>query len=177
MSKLDVHAKNFISKSPMLVMATYDQQGKMDASPKGGPAGFVKVLNDHQLLIPDSKGNNRMDGFLNIVATGRIGTLFLLPGMDETLRINGAAYVSTDPDFLHLFANDKLPPLSCLVIEVEEVFMHCAKALMRSRLWEVNSQIERSEMPSMGQMLKDQIGSNETPETQEAMVKRYQQDL
>lgn len=177
MSALDVHAHNYIAKSPFLVIGTYDQDGNMDASPKGGQPGFVKALNDHQLLIPEAKGNNRLDGLVNIVATGRIGILFLLPGMDETLRVNGGAFISSASKFLNEFADESKKPLTCLIVDIEEVFLHCAKALMRSQLWSMEGQIDRSEMPTMGQMLKDQIGSTEAPESQEAMVKRYLENL
>ena len=174
---LDKHSIDFINKSPFFVLSTHDKSGRMDASPRGGCPGFVTVMNELQLIIPDSKGNNRIDSLVNIVETGRAGTLFLIPGIDETLRVNGSAHISTDTAHLELFTNEKNPPKSCIVIEVEEVFIHCAKALMRSKLWVVESQLYRSELPTIGQMLKDQLGSNEEPESQEAMVSRYQDDL
>lgn len=176
-SILDKHAINFISKSPFIVLSTSNKNGKMDASPRGGNPGFVKVLNSQEIVIPDAKGNNRVDSLINIVETGRIGMLFLIPGVDETLRLNGAAFITSDTKYIEMFSSEKIPVKTCLVIKVEEVFLHCAKAFMRSRLWHEDSKIERSELPTMGQMLNDQSGSNETPETQEAMVKRYQKDL
>lgn len=176
-STLDKHAINFISKSPFIVLSTSNKNGKMDASPRGGNPGFVKVLNSQEIVIPDAKGNNRVDSLINIVETGRIGMLFLIPGVDETLRLNGAAFITSDTKYIEMFLSEKTPVKTCLVIKVEEVFLHCAKAFMRSRLWHEDSKIERSELPTMGQMLSDQSGSNETPETQEAMVKRYQKDL
>lgn len=177
MSKLDIHARNFIEKSPFLTLSTVDQDGNMDVSPRGGQVGFTKVLDDTHLAIPDSKGNNRLDSLSNIVNTGRVGSLFLIPGMDETLRVNGSAYLTTDAEILDLFDSEKNPPKTCIILEVEETFLHCAKALMRSRLWADDARMERSDMPTMGQMLKDQIGSKEQPESQEDMVKRYQKDL
>lgn len=176
-STLDKHAINFISKSPFIVLSTSNKNGKMDASPRGGNPGFVKVLNSQEIVIPDAKGNNRVDSLINIVETGRIGMLFLIPGVDETLRLNGAAFITSDTKYIEMFLSEKTPVKTCLVIKVEEVFLHCAKAFMRSSLWHEDSKIERSELPTMGQMLSDQSGSNETPETQEAMVKRYQKDL
>jgi len=176
-STLDKHAINFISKSPFIVLSTSNKNGKMDASPRGGNPGFVKVLNSQEIVIPDAKGNNRVDSLINIVETGRIGMLFLIPGVDETLRLNGAAFITSDTKYIEMFSSEKISVKTCLVIKVEEVFLHCAKAFMRSRLWHEDSKIERSELPTMGQMLNDQSGSNETPETQEAMVKRYQKDL
>jgi len=177
LSSLDKHAANFIRKSPFLVLSTCDLNGKMDASPRGGAPGFVHILNENQILIPDSKGNNRVDSLSNIVATGRVGMLFLIPGMDETLRLNGSAVVSSNPEFLTLFSEEKNPPKTCIVVSIEEVFLHCAKAFMRSKLWSEESKMERSEMPTMGQMLNEQIGSFEKVESQEDMVQRYQDDL
>ena len=174
---LDKHAINFISKSPFIVLSTCDKNGKMDASPRGGNFGFVKVLNNKEIIIPDAKGNNRIDSLINILETGQIGMLLLIPGIDETLRINGSAFITTEVKYLEMFSSENLPPKTCMVINVEEVFLHCAKALMRSKLWNVDSKIERSELPTIGEMLKDQLGSKEPAETQDDMLKRYQKDL
>lgn len=177
LSALDKHAVNFIEKSPFLILSTCNQHGKIDASPRGGKPGFVKMLNPQEIIIPDAKGNKLLDSLTNIVESGRVGTLFLIPGMDETLRVNGSAYISTDTALLEMFPNEKNPPKTCIVILIEEVFIHCAKALMRSKLWNVESQIDRSTFPTIGQILKDQLGTNEEPESQEAMVKRYKNNL
>ena len=177
LSNLEKHSINFISKSPFAVISTVNKQLELDASPRGGAPGFIKVLDDTTLLIPDSKGNNRVDSLSNIVETQSIGMLFLIPGVDETLRINGSAVVSTNDNYLQQFASEKNPPKTCIVVTVEEVFLHCAKALMRSKLWDNDAKIERSEFPSMGRMLKDQLQSDDPAETQEAMVARYQKDL
>lgn len=174
---LDPHAKNFIGKSPFLVMATVSQTGKMDNSPRGGKPGFVQVLDDNHILIPDSKGNNRLDSLVNIVENGRVGLFFMLPGIDETLRINGSAEIRTDIELLDRFADEQNPPKTCLVIEVEEMFLHCAKALMRSKLWSVETQLAREEFPTMGRMLKDQLQGPEEVESHKVMVQRYQKDL
>lgn len=174
---LEKHAINFINTSPFLVLSTCSVEGKMDASPRGGHPGFVKVLNENEIVILDSKGNNRVDSMTNIVETGRVGLLFLIPGVDETLRLNGSAIISTDYKYLGLFPDERIPPKSCIVITIEELFLHCAKALMRSKLWHDDYKIERKSFPSMGQMLKDQLGEAKEPESQEEMVKRYQQDL
>lgn len=176
-TNLDRHAKNFISKSPFIVLSTCDKTGKMDASPRGGCPGFVHVINNQEIIVPDAKGNNRIDSLINITETGRVGMLFLIPGVDETLRLNGNAYITRDEKYLDMFPNEHIPPKSCIVIKVEEVFLHCAKALMRSKLWNDDSKIERNELPSMGQMLTDQLGGDGVLETQEEMVKRYQKDL
>lgn len=174
---LDKHAINFISKSPFIVLSTCGKNGKMDASPRGGNSGFVKVVNNQEIIIPDAKGNNRIDSLINIVETGQIGMLLLIPGIDETLRINGSAFITTEVKYLEMFSSENVPPKTCMVINVEEVFLHCAKALMRSKLWNDDSKIERSELPTIGEMLKDQLGSKEPAETQGDMVKRYQKDL
>jgi PPOX class probable FMN-dependent enzyme len=174
---LDQHAKKFISLSPFLVLSTMSDSDNMDSSPRGGVPSFVQVLDDKTLLIPDSKGNNRLDSLVNIIETERVGILFLIPGMDETLRVNGRAFLSTAPDLIEQFRLEKKPIVSCIVVEVEEMFLHCAKALMRSKLWSEDYKIERSEMPSMGQMLKDQVGHNQHAETREEMLKRYQSDI
>lgn len=174
---LDKHAVNFINKSPFIILSTCSKNGKMDASPRGGNPGFVKVLNKQEIIIPDAKGNNRVDSLLNIVETGRIGILFLIPGVDETLRLNGTASITTDVKYLEMFPSEKKPPKTCLVIKVEEMFLHCAKAFMRSKLWHEDTKIKRTDFPTMGQMLKDQLGINEIPETQEAMVERYHKNL
>lgn len=177
LSKLDEHAINFIKKSPFLILSSSNKEKKHDASPRGGIPGFVKVINDSEIIIPDAKGNNRMDSILNIIETSNVGLLFLIPGVDETLRINGSAYLSTNKNHINLFASEQNLPKSCIIINVEEMFLHCAKAFMRSKLWDKSSQIDRGELPTMGQMLKYQLGSNDTPETREEMIKRYQKDL
>ena len=177
LTSLEKHAINFINTSPFLILSTYDKNGKMDASPRGGHPGFVKVVNDQEIVIPDVKGNNRIDSLINIVETGRIGMLFLIPGVDETLRLNGKTYITTDADYLDRFASESIRPKSCIVIKVEEVFLHCAKALMRSKLWLEDYRINRKDFPTMGQMLKDQLGSQEPAEAHGDMVKRYQKDL
>ncbi|WOD43184.1 pyridoxamine 5'-phosphate oxidase family protein [Hwangdonia lutea] len=174
---LEKHAINFIKKSPFVVLSTSNKDGKHDASPRGGSPGFVHVNSDSELIIPDAKGNNRMDSLSNIIETGKVGLLFLIPGVDETLRINGNAYISIDKNHINLFASEQNPPKSCVVITVDEMFLHCAKAFMRSKLWDASAQINRDELPTMGQMLKDQLGTKEAPETREAMLKRYKKDL
>ncbi|MEM6264918.1 MAG: pyridoxamine 5'-phosphate oxidase family protein [Bacteroidota bacterium] len=175
--ELEAHARNFLLHAPFFVMSTYDQDGRVDASPRGGRPGFVQVLDNKTLLVPDAKGNNRVDSLVNIVQTGRIGCLFLVPGIEETLRINGRASISTDPQYLERFSEERNPPKSCIVIHIEEMFLHCAKALMRSDLWGDAYRMSRPEFPTMGKMLNDQLGTNKPEETQEEMFKRYTPDL
>ncbi|MFT4698089.1 MAG: PPOX class probable FMN-dependent enzyme [Flavobacteriaceae bacterium] len=177
LKSLEKHSIHFIENAPFLTLSTMNQTGEMDCSPRGGNPGFVKVLNETCIVIPDAKGNNRVDSLSNIVETGNIGLLFIIPGLDETLRVNGHAYISTNEEHINLFSSEEKTIKACIVITIEEVFLHCAKAFMRSKLWKLEAQIKRSYFPSMGQMLKDQIGSTEEPEDTEAMIKRYQKDL
>lgn len=178
---LDAHAVQFIGLSPFVVLASSDAHGHMDASPRGGDAGFVKVLDAQTLLIPDAPGNNRLDTLENIVATGRLGTLFMVPGFDETLRVNGRAVLSTDPADLALCADARRTPALVIRLAVASVYLHCAKAFMRSKLWDASQHTDRSQMPSMGEMLRDQIrafhGQETEAETQAQMLERYQQSL
>ena len=173
---LDKHAVHFISKSPFLTLSSYGKNGKLDASPRGGEPGFVKVING-QLLIPDFKGNNRIDSLTNNAQTNRVGLLFMIPGIDETLRVNGKAYISDSPELLKEFDSEQKSPITCILVEVEELFLHCAKAFMRSKLWASETHIDPKEFPSMGQMLKDQLKSMDPVESREDMIKRYQKDL
>jgi len=177
LQQLEKHSINFIQHSPFFVMSTYDKSGRSDASPRGGTPGFVKILDNHTLLIPDAKGNNRVDSLVNLVETGNIGCLFLIPGIDETLRINGTAIITTKAEYLDQFPLEKNPPKTCIKISITEVFLHCAKALMRSELWKKTYHVERPGFPTMGVMLNEQLGTNNAFESQEDMVKRYKEDL
>ncbi len=176
LNALEKHSLNFIQNSPFLIISTYGKNGQADASPRGGHPGFVKPISDSVILIPDAKGNNRVDSLVNIVETGKIGCLFFIPGINETLRLNGNATVSTDPDYLRHFTEDKTP-ISCIYIDIEEVFLHCAKALMRSDLWGESYRLSRPGFPSMGTMLNDQLGTNQPVESEEDMIKRYKKEL
>ena len=177
LNSLEYHSKNFIEHSPFFVMSTFDQNGRCDASPKGGKPGFVKILNDITLVFPDAKGNNRVDSLVNIVETEKIGCIFMIPGIDETLRINGTAQITTDPKLFELFADEQNPPKTCIQINIDEMFLHCAKAFMRSKLWQDDHKINRPGFPTMGKMLNDQLNTDKPEETQEEMKERYQKDL
>ena len=177
LKELEKHSINFINNSPFFILSSVDSEGNVDASPRGGTPGFVHVLDSHTILVLDTKGNNRVDSLVNIVETGSIGCLFLIPGIDETLRINGKAIVSTDQEYLERFETMQNKPKTCLKISVEEVFLHCAKAFMRSQLWTNTYKVERPGFPTIGQMLNDQLGLDKSDESQEDMVKRYQKDL
>jgi PPOX class probable FMN-dependent enzyme len=177
LSSLDRHCRRFIELSPFLVLATAGATGTMDASPRGGVPGFIKVQDERTLLVPDAPGNNRLDSLENILATGRVGLLFLVPGIDETLRVNGSAVLSQAADDLALCTDDRRVPKVVVRVTVQEAYLHCAKALMRSRLWSPESHVERSLLPTLGQMIHDQTGIQVPAETQEEMVKRYGPDL
>jgi uncharacterized protein len=174
---LDGHCHRFIELSPFLIMATANQSSHMDASPRGGIAGFVKISADGALLIPDAPGNNRLDSLENIVATGRVGLLFMVPGVDETLRINGAAVLSQAPADMAQCTDERRVPKLVIRVTVEAAYLHCAKALMRSRLWHPEAQINRAVLPTAGKMLSDHTGIQTAPETHEEMLKRYAPDL
>ncbi|HEX9952514.1 MAG TPA: pyridoxamine 5'-phosphate oxidase family protein [Rubricoccaceae bacterium] len=177
LDRLDVHCRRFIGLSPFAVLATTSGDGRLDSSPRGGDPGFVHVRDDRTLWLPDASGNNRLDSLSNVVETGRVGLLFLIPGVDETLRVNGAARVCDDAEALGPFDADRRTPRVVLEVTVEEAYLHCAKALMRSRLWSSEGRGERSGLPTMGEMLHDQIGGTGPVETQADMVARYARDL
>ena len=176
---LDAHCRRFIALSPFVVLASAapGEDGPLDASPRGGAPGFVRALDDRTLLIPDAPGNNRLDSLTNIAATGRVGLLFLIPGIDETLRVNGTALVSDAPALLAHFASERHPPRVVVRVGVQQAYLHCAKAFMRSRLWTAAAQVERSALPTLGRMINDQLGLTTPPESQEAMLARYAKDL
>ncbi|HUL63437.1 MAG TPA: pyridoxamine 5'-phosphate oxidase family protein [Burkholderiaceae bacterium] len=177
LTHLDVYCRRFISLSPFLVLASSDADGRTDASPRGGDPGFVKVPNDSTLLIPDAPGNNRLDSLENIVTTSQVGLLFVIPGVDETLRANGIAILSDAERDNDLCANERRRPKLVIRVSVREAYLHCAKALMRARLWSTDSRIDRARLPTLGQMINDQTGIDAPVETQEEMVRRYRRDL
>jgi PPOX class probable FMN-dependent enzyme len=178
---LDTHAVRLISLSPFVVLASSDADGHMDASPRGGEPGFVKMLDAQTILVPDAPGNNRLDTLENIIATGCLGLLFLVPGFDETLRVNGRAVLSTDPADLALCADARRTPALAIRVTVESVYLHCGKALMRSHLWDASRHADRAQLPSMAEMMRDQIrafkGEEIEAETQAQMLERYRQSL
>ena len=177
LDRMDPHCRRFIELSPFVVLASTGADGALDASPRGGAPGFVKAPDEHTLLIPDAPGNHRLDTLENIVATGRLGLLFMIPGVDETLRVNGRALLSTDPSLIVQAGDDRRRPVVVIQVHVEQAYLHCAKAFMRSRLWSPQAQVERSVLPTMGRMISEQTGLAGADETQEQMLARYQADL
>ena len=154
---LDEHFRAFIAHSPFLLMATSSTDGTCDVSPKGDAPGFVLVLDDRRLVIPDRPGNKRFDGMKNLVTNPHIGLIFLVPGREETLRVNGRAWITRDPELLaRSVAQGKTPHLA-IGVEVEQCFLHCVKAFRRSRLWAHEQWPAPDALASMAQVLFDQI--------------------
>lgn len=157
MPKLDAHCRAFIALSPFMLLGTTDAEGNGDVSPRGDAPGFVLVLDDQTIVIPDRPGNKRIDSLRNIIQTGKVGLLFMIPGVEETLRINGRASIIRDADIRErLVARGKVPLLG-IAVEVDEAFLHCAKALKRSSLWDNTTWPERKALPTLGQMILDQV--------------------
>ncbi len=156
--RLDDHCRAIIGKSPFILLGTSNTSGRCDVSPKGDYPGIVRVLDDKTIAIPDLPGNNRLDTLTNMVDNPQVGLIFMIPGMNETLRINGKVRLVLDAGLLESMAfQGKLPKLA-IVVDVEEVFSHCPKAFMRSRLWTDENRIERSELPSFAEILRDHAG-------------------
>ncbi|RVU34803.1 pyridoxamine 5'-phosphate oxidase family protein [Hwanghaeella grinnelliae] len=177
LTRLDPHCRRFISLSPFAVLATKGQDGLVDISPRGGDPGFILIEDDETLLLPDWPGNNRLDNLENILADPAISLIFLIPGVDETLRVHGLAEINTDEALIQQFAIGPKLPKTVLRISVKEAYLHCAKALMRSRLWDADAQIERGDLPSIAKMIQDQAGLGGPAESQPDMVARYRKLL
>jgi PPOX class probable FMN-dependent enzyme len=178
MRSLDAHSKGFLKRSPFVLIGSSDGNGNADVTPKGDRPGFVTVLDDTTIAIPDRPGNNRLDTLENIIVNPAVGLLFLIPGMDETLRINGEARVTADQGLRErLMAEGKLPA-AVILVAVQAVYMHCAKAFMRSQLWTPASWPDRASLPTLGQILKDQIGLSDSVEaTDRALAESYAQTM
>jgi PPOX class probable FMN-dependent enzyme len=152
----DVYRK-LIEAAPFVVIATSGPSG-LDCSPKGDAPGFVRIVDDNTLMIPDRPGNNRLDGFKNLMSDPRIALLFMIPGCSETMRVNGRATVSIDPALRESFAMNGKPARAVLIVEIETVFFHCAKAIVRAKLWDVNAQVDRKSLPSTGTIIAELSG-------------------
>ncbi len=153
--ELDDHCRDFLAKSPFMVLSTADADGVCDGSPKGGAPGFVEMLDEHRVAWADYSGNNRLDSFENVVANPSVALLCLIPGLSETLRINGTAELSTDAELREHFAVDGRMAKVVVVVTVHEAYVHCAKAFRRSELWEPNSWLADDERPSAAEMVRD----------------------
>ena len=155
---LDQHCRDYLAVCSFVLLASSDAQDRADVTPRGGPRGFVSVLDDRTLAIPDATGNRRIDTLHNVVQTGRLGLLAVLPGRGQTLRINGRACVSADPALLSQLTPVGKPPRTALVMAVEEVFTHCPKAFVRSGLWKPETWPTDDEQPAPALMLRDHVG-------------------
>jgi PPOX class probable FMN-dependent enzyme len=174
---LDEYSTKFILMSPFCVLATSGSDGSVDASPRGGNPGFVHVEGPNRLLLPDRAGNNRIDSFRNVVeGSGFVQLIFFVPGIDETLRVGGTGKVLTDPALLGSMVEFGKPPRAVLGVDVSEAYFHCGKALMRSKLWSQDAQVERSAFPSIAEIIHDQTTLGE-PELQAAVEARYRTQL
>lgn len=176
---LDVHGRRFIALSPFCVVASGGVHGALlDASPRGGAPGFVKASEDGRtLLLPDSGGNNRLDTFENLLADPRIALIFLVPGVDETLRVNGRARLRDEPEFTGQFEGERQRPKLVVEVQVHEAYLHCPKAFMRSQLWDASTWGPRSALPTLNQMIHDQMGNAAQAESQDQMLARYRTQL
>ena len=166
---IDVHARAFIARSPFLVLSTADADGWPDASPRGDAPGFVSVEDPHTLLVPDRPGNNRVDSFSNLMVNPKVGMLFLIPGQLYSLRVNGTARLLTDNVLRERFSVNGKPARAVLKVTPTQVFFHCGKSLIRSRIWEPAHWPDRTDLPTLGVALADQIKTIETA-TVEAML-------
>jgi hypothetical protein len=153
---LDRHCRDFIARSPIALLATAGADGRCDCSPRGGPPGFTRVLDARTLAIPDYTGNRRQDSHVNVLENPHVGLLFLLPGMGETLRVNGGARLVGDPALLgSLSTGGTRPPRTALVVHVEEVFLHCAKAFLRGHVWDPETWTPAEDLPSAAEIYRD----------------------
>jgi PPOX class probable FMN-dependent enzyme len=150
--RIDDLCRRLIAAAAMLFVATFSRDGRCDVSPRGGPPGFVTVLDAEHLAIPDATGNRRLDTLENVVDSGRIGLIFLIPGLDTTLRVNGRAAVSAEPDLLDRLTPVGKPPKAAIVVEAEEVYTHCPKAFVRSKLWDPSTWPDPADLPSSAEV-------------------------
>ena len=177
--RLDKHCRNFIARAPFVLVSTADRAGRCDVSPKGDAPGFCLIVNDHQLLIPDRPGNKRYDGIRNLLENPGIGLLFLVPGSEETLRINGRARIVRDPEWLERLAAHGKPAQHAIAVEVEEAFLHCAKCMKRSGLWEPARWPDRDGLASPAQMFRDhaKLTSMTVEELDQRLQEGYRKNL
>ncbi len=165
-----------IEKAPFVAIASAGSEG-LDCTPRGDPAGFVRIVDDRTIMIPDRRGNNRIDTLRNIVEDPRVGLLFLIPGIGETLRVNGRAYITTDPAICATFEMQRQVPKSIIVVEIEKVYFQCTKALVRSKLWDPASQLKRTELPSVGELVAATMKGADADEYNRIYPERIKQTI
>lgn len=173
---IDEHIARFIALSPFLVIGSSDPANGTDVSPRGDAPGFVQVIDANTVMIPDRPGNNRLDTLSNIIANPEVGLVFFIPGVEETARVNGRANIVTDEVSLAAFEVNGKPPRAAIVIDVREAYLHCAKALKRSKLWQDDYRVERTELPTLGKMVSDQINGEISVEDADAGVETSYRD-
>ena len=173
---LDTHCRTFIAASPFLVMSTSGPDG-LDVTPRGDAPGFVIAEDDTHLLIPDRPGNNRLDNLTNLLGDPAIGLIFMIPGVRETLRVRGIAEIHDDADLCDRCTAHGKPALSVLRVKVTRAYLHCAKSMLRSGLWQPQTWAEQRPVPTMGKMIADQTGNYDQPESEEQMLARYAKAL
>ena len=175
---LDVHCRNFLALSPLCVISSARADGRADASPRGDlPGSLARVLDDKTLLLPDRPGNRQLDTLTNLVERPHVGLVFFVPGLNETLRVNGRAEIDTDPELLAPLAIRGKLPISVIKVTVEDAYLHCAKALIRARIWEPEARVERSRFPTYGQVLADQIAGADAAEIDADSAESARTDL
>lgn len=168
--RLDRHCRDFIARSPFLCIGTSGADGRADVSPRGDAPGFVQIIDERHLFIPDRPGNNRLDTMTNIVENPQVGLLFLIPGFNDTLRVNGRAQISRNAALTEKSAIKGRVPKVGIVVEVQEAFLHCAKAFIRSGLWNPDNFQSRDEMPSLATMILEQVADEDAPPTEEELA-------
>jgi uncharacterized protein len=177
LDRLDPHCRAFIALSPLIVIATSDAQGRADVSPRGDAPGFVAVLDDRTLLIPDRTGNKRIDTIMNLTENPHAGLMFMVPGINECLRVNGSVRITLDPELLTPLTVQGKAPSSGILLAVEEVFFQCGKALIRADLWNADRHVPRGAFPSLGTILADQISGGRADEYDHGIAEHYSKRL
>jgi uncharacterized protein len=177
MPRLDRHSRGFIALSPFLVLATADGHGGVDASPRGDAPGFVAMLDDTTLIIPDRPGNRRVDSFSNVIRHPGLGLIFFVPGFNETLRVNGTGHVVTDGAILAPLEAQGRVPVTGLHVSIAEVFFHCGKALIRPKLWDPSRHVARDCFPSLGRIVADQTAVMSAEAAEEFIATSYREKL
>jgi len=176
-NSLEKHSKNFINLSPFVVISSKGKNGHADVSPRGDSVGFVKIQDDKTIIIPDRSGNNRLDTLENIIFDPSVGTLFFIPGINTVLRINGNAFIEDSLEIRAQFKINNNIPKTCIIINIEEIFMHCAKALMRSSFWDHSKYLSQTDFPIISKIINDQLNSEDDEQNHQQEDKRYKKQI
>lgn len=177
LTRFDKHCRDIIALAPFVIIGSSRPDGSQDVSPRGESPGFIKVMDETTLALPDRPGNRRIDTLRNIIANPNVGLIFMIPGFNDTLRITGTARITTDPDVCNQFIELGKAPKTVMLISLKTAFLHCAKALMRSALWDPEARVERTTLPTFNEMLLDHTGGNTPLESEEDMLQRYNKEL